>query len=139
MDGRSRSVSHAIVQASPLAGHKEMDSASARAYENHAQKFLDQRDRSTIGVGVVQQWAKSLPGGSEVLEIAWVGGIPVTRTLAAAGLRRWAVDSSPTLVAEFFPGEISGLMGPHRLVLREEDAIDIHLSLTACTCSRLTA
>lgn len=78
-----------------------MVSDSARAYENHARKFLNVRDRSTIGIGVIEQWAHSLPAGSDVLEIACGGGIPVTRTLAVAGLKLWAVDSSPTLVSEF--------------------------------------
>ena len=78
-----------------------MDSSSARAYEAHARAFLEKRDRSTIGVGLVERWAGSLPAGCEVLEIACGGGIPVTRALAGAGLRLWAVDSSPTLVAEF--------------------------------------
>lgn len=82
-------------------GQDAMNSASARAYEAHARAFLEKRDRSTIGVGVIQQWAASLPARCEVLEIACGGGIPVTRALAGAGLRLWAVDSSPTLVAEF--------------------------------------
>ncbi|MEL7068573.1 MAG: class I SAM-dependent methyltransferase [Cyanobacteria bacterium J06581_3] len=74
---------------------------SAKAYENHARKFLNVRDRSTIGIGVIEQWAHSLSAGSDVLEIACGGGIPVTRTLATTGLQLWAVDSSPTLVSEF--------------------------------------
>lgn len=74
---------------------------SSRAYENHAQKFLTVRDRSTVGISVIEQWAHSLPAGSDVLEIACGGGIPVTRTLAIAGLKLWAVDSSPTLISEF--------------------------------------
>ena len=78
-----------------------MDSDSARAYENHARKFLNIRDHSTIGIGVVERWAHSLPAGSDVLEIACGGGIPVTHTLTIAGLKLWAVDSSPTLVSEF--------------------------------------
>ena len=78
-----------------------MVSDSARAYENHARKFLNVRDRSKIGISVIEQWAHSLPTGSDVLEIACGGGIPVTRTLAVAGLKLWAVDSSPTLVSEF--------------------------------------
>ncbi|MEO1620817.1 MAG: class I SAM-dependent methyltransferase [Cyanobacteria bacterium J06632_3] len=78
-----------------------MVSDSARAYENHAQKFLAIRDRSKIGIGIAQQWAHSLPVGSDVLEIACGGGIPVTRTLVDAGLNLWAVDSSLTLLSEF--------------------------------------
>lgn len=78
-----------------------MDLDSVRAYEHHARRFLSVRDRSTIGIGVIEQWAQSLAEGSDVLEIACGGGLPVTRTLAAAGLTLWAVDSSPTLVSEF--------------------------------------
>jgi len=64
-----------------------MNSESARAYEAHARQFLEKRDRSTIGVGVVQRWAESLPGGSEVLEIACGGGVPVSRVLVTARSR----------------------------------------------------
>lgn len=78
-----------------------MASDSVSAYENHARKFLNARDCSTIGIHVIEQWAHSLPAGCDVLEIACGGGIPVTRTLASAGLKLWAVDSSPTLVSEF--------------------------------------
>ena len=80
---------------------KDMVSDSARAYEIYARQFLNVRDRSTIGIGVIEQWAHSLPAGSDVLEIACGGGIPVTRILTVAGLKLWAVDSSPTLVSEF--------------------------------------
>lgn len=78
-----------------------MTSDSVSAYENHAHKFLNARDRSTIGIPVIEQWAHSLPASSDVLEIACGGGIPVTHTLALAGLKLWAVDSSPTLISEF--------------------------------------
>lgn len=84
-----------------------MMSDSARAYEKHAHKFLSIRDRSTVGIGVIEQWASSLPIDTEVLEIACGGGIPVTRTLTNIGLKLWAIDSSPTLVSKFkvrFPG-----------------------------------
>lgn len=78
-----------------------MTSDSVSSYENHARKFLNTRDRSTIGIHVIEQWAHSLPTNSDVLEIACGGGIPVTRPLTLAGLKLWAVDSSPTLVSEF--------------------------------------
>ena len=75
-----------------------MDSASA--YEQHAQEFLRCRD-SSIGSEVVRQWERELPRGVEVIEIACGGGHPITKELVAAGLKLWAIDSSPTLVAEF--------------------------------------
>ncbi len=77
------------------------------AYEKHAQKFLERRDSSTVGLQVVDRWARSLRQGAEVLEIACGGGIPVTQALAGSGLQIWAIDPSPTLLKTFnhrFPG-----------------------------------
>jgi SAM-dependent methyltransferase len=82
-----------------------MDAASA--YEQHACHFLRERDKSAIGAHVAARWARTLARGADVIEIASGGGYPVTRELEAAGLRLWAVDGSPTLVAKFqsrFPG-----------------------------------
>lgn len=84
-----------------------MSTDSASAYEKHARAFLDARDRSTIGAGVVRRWAQALGTGTKVLEIGCGGGLPVSRVLVDAGLELWAMDSSPTLLAEFssrFPG-----------------------------------
>ena len=74
---------------------------SADAYDQHAAAFLRLRDRSTIGAEVVGAWAQSLTRGTEVIEIACGGGLPVTRVLADAGLRIWAIDASPTLLETF--------------------------------------
>lgn len=78
-----------------------MSADSASAYEKHARAFLSARDGSTVGAEVVRRWARSLASGTEVLEIACGGGLPVTRVLADAGLKVWATDSSPTLLSEF--------------------------------------
>jgi cyclopropane fatty-acyl-phospholipid synthase-like methyltransferase len=78
-----------------------MSADSASAYEKHARAFLSARDRWATGAEVVRQWAKSLGPATEVLEIGCGGGFPVTRVLADAGLKLWAVDSSPTLLSEF--------------------------------------
>jgi len=74
---------------------------SAAAYETHADAFLRARDNSPVGSRVVARWSALLPVRARVLELACGGGFPVTRVLAAAGLRLWAIDSSPTLVAAF--------------------------------------
>jgi cyclopropane fatty-acyl-phospholipid synthase-like methyltransferase len=74
---------------------------SAKAYEDHAQEFLRGRDTSPIGTHVVDKWSRTLRRGATVIELACGGGYPITRVLRAAGLQLWAVDSSPTLVAEF--------------------------------------
>ena len=78
-----------------------MSADSASAYEKHAREFLNARDCSAIGAAVVERWARSLSPCTEVLEIGCGGGFPVTRALANAGLKLWAVDSSPTLLSEF--------------------------------------
>ena len=74
---------------------------TASAYEAHAHSFLRTRDASAVGSRVVAQWARTLQPGAEVLELACGGGHPITQALHAGGLKLWAVDSSPTLLAEF--------------------------------------
>lgn len=74
---------------------------SAEAYEVCAHEFLRARDASPIGTQVVDQWSRSLRRDAMVIELACGGGYPVSRALEAAGLQLWAIDSSPTLVAEF--------------------------------------
>lgn len=76
-----------------------MDSASA--YEAHAHEFLNGRDQSLIGSQVVDQWSRTLSKGSAVIELGCGGGYPISRVLHEAGLKPWAIDSSPTLVAAF--------------------------------------
>nr|WP_315467377.1 class I SAM-dependent methyltransferase [uncultured Undibacterium sp.] len=74
---------------------------SAAAYDLHAQEFLTARDHSNIGVDVIVHWCITLSKDAEVLELACGGGYPITRVLHEAGLRLWAIESSPNLVAEF--------------------------------------
>lgn len=78
-----------------------MSSDSVTEYENHAVEFLRRRDQSTIGVDIVRRWAETLESGTDTLEIACGGGIPITRALLDSGLNVSAMDSSPTLVAAF--------------------------------------
>jgi hypothetical protein len=74
---------------------------SAEAYETHARDFLNARDRSPIGSQVAAQWINIFPSDAAIIELACGGGYPITRVLHAAGLQLWAVDSSPTLIAQF--------------------------------------
>jgi cyclopropane fatty-acyl-phospholipid synthase-like methyltransferase len=79
----------------------------ASAYEMHALEFLDARERFRTGADVVARWAKELPVGTDVIEIACGGGYPVTQVLVASGLNLWAIDASATLLERFrsrFPG-----------------------------------
>lgn len=74
---------------------------AARFYEAQALKYLDDRDRSGVGVDLVQSWAKSLPSGSTVVDIACGGGYPITKTLVESRLVVWVIDTSPTLLRQF--------------------------------------
>ena len=74
---------------------------SSEAYEIYAHEFLQGRDSSQIGSKIVDQWTHTLPQGAKVIELACGGGYPISRTLDAAGLQLWAIDSSPPLVAKF--------------------------------------
>ena len=74
---------------------------AAAAYEANARAFIRGRDRSPIGARVVEQWAHTLRKGAPVIEMACGGGYPITTVLEKAGLQLWAIDASPTLVAEF--------------------------------------
>ena len=78
-----------------------MNSDSISIYEQFAENFLEHRDGSPVGINVAKQWASSLNQGSDVIEIACGGGLPVTKTLIEAKLNVWAIDSSPTLVSKF--------------------------------------
>lgn len=74
---------------------------AGRFYEMQALQYLDDRDRSRVGVEVVEQWARSLPFGTPIVEIACGGGYPITQVLVDSGLAVWAIDTSPTLLRQF--------------------------------------
>jgi len=78
-----------------------MPTDSAIAYDLHAQEFLTARDHSNIGADVVALWCRTLSKDTQILELACGGGYPITRVLLEAGMRLWAIESSPNLVAEF--------------------------------------
>lgn len=73
----------------------------ASAYELHALEFLDARDKSLVGASIVASWARALPVGTDVIEIACGGGYPVSQTLVETGVNLWAIDPSPTLLERF--------------------------------------
>lgn len=73
---------------------------AVRFYETQALNYLDTRDRSGVGVEIVRNWAKSLPPGSTIVDIACGGGYPITRVLVDSGLVVWVIDTSPTLLKQ---------------------------------------
>ena len=74
---------------------------SAAAYESHWSKYLQNRDQSSVGARVTEQWSRTLPEGAATLELACGGGYPVTRVLQKTGLSIYAIDSSPSLLTRF--------------------------------------
>lgn len=72
-----------------------------RFYEMQALRYLDDRDRSRVGVELIEHWARSLPFGTPIVEIACGGGYPITQVLVDSGLAVWAIDTSPTLLRQF--------------------------------------
>jgi len=75
-----------------------MDESSG--YEAIASEFLRHRS-SGIGVQEVWNWARTLPHGSNVLDLGCGSGFPITSVLVEADLDVFAVDSSPSLVHAF--------------------------------------
>jgi len=77
----------------------------SNGYEEIAAHFMRAR-RAHIGPDVVRDWAQEFPSGAEVLELACGHGV-VSQVLVDQGLRLYAIDASPTLLAAFrerFPG-----------------------------------
>lgn len=54
----------------------------------------------SIGAAIVKEWADAFPPGAMVLDLGSGPGEPSTRILLEAGLTTYAVDASPTMVAE---------------------------------------
>jgi SAM-dependent methyltransferase len=67
-----------------------------------AERFL--AVRSTAGAAVVSAWARTLPAGSDVLDLGCGSGQPIAAALDAAGCRVYGIDASPRLVEAFALG-----------------------------------
>ncbi len=75
--------------------------SAANAYETHAMDFAGSRDRSTIGVPEIKQWASMLPKKATVIDLGCGSGYPLTKVLNDFDFQVWALDSSPTLIKLF--------------------------------------
>lgn len=73
----------------------------SNGYEAAAQEFLRRREKSSIGVAIVQSWARSLPRGGAILDLGCGAGVPISEALANEGLVVYGIDASPTLAAAF--------------------------------------
>jgi SAM-dependent methyltransferase len=72
---------------------------NANGYEELAYEYIRRRD-TWIGPDVVARWAAQLTPGAEVLELGCGHGV-VSQALLDAGVKLYAVDASPTLLAAF--------------------------------------
>ncbi len=79
-----------------------MDSSSA--YEKYADRFLQSRDRSSIGAKVVRRWADQPDTSTQVLELASGAGYPITRELEGAGFSVWQLIAHRHCLSSFNPG-----------------------------------
>ncbi len=84
--------------------HRKLDRSNG--YEAVSPEFLARRgrasDRSTaIGVREVRNWARTLPGGSNVIDLGCGPGFPITVVLIEEGLNVFGVDAAPSFVAAF--------------------------------------
>jgi len=79
---------------------------TSNGYEAVAKEFLGGRGNgdtraTAIGVKEVREWAKTLPHPGSVIDLGCGPGFPLTIVLVEAGLRVFAVDAAPSLVAAF--------------------------------------
>ena len=81
-----------------------MDRSSG--YEAVSAEFIARRGRSSnrstaIAVKEVQNWARTLPRGSSVIDLGCGPGFPITVVLIEEGLNVFGVDAPPSFVAAF--------------------------------------
>jgi SAM-dependent methyltransferase len=78
----------------------------SNGYESVSKEFLAHRGNGSrranaIGVKEVRKWAKTLPRGSSVIDLACGPGFPITVVLVEEGLQVFGVDAAPSFVAAF--------------------------------------
>lgn len=76
----------------------------SNGYEEVASVFIAGRGSGNgvgIGASVVARWAATLPPGATVIDLGCGTGDPITRIFIERGLKVYAVDASPSMVAVF--------------------------------------
>jgi len=72
----------------------------SNGYEQIAKSFMRARN-PRIGPATVRQWSKSLPHGTEILDLGCGFGVPISQALIEEGFGVYGVDASPSLIATF--------------------------------------
>ncbi len=76
----------------------------SNGYERVAIEFLSGRGcapSTAIGTTEVRNWARTLPHGAAVIDLGCGPGVPITKVLVNEGLKVYAIDAAPSLVAAF--------------------------------------
>lgn len=73
----------------------------SNGYEALAEKYLSLRKEHNVGLAFVEEWAREIKPGSEILEIGCGDGVPVSRALIDAGHSLFAIDASATMIQAF--------------------------------------
>jgi SAM-dependent methyltransferase len=78
----------------------------SNGYEAISAEWLARRGNgrtrsNAIGVKEVRRWAKTLPRGSNVIDLGCGPGFPITVVLVEEGLQVFGVDAAPSFVAAF--------------------------------------
>jgi len=75
----------------------------SNGYENIAKRFIQIRGEEIDGVGrsSVQNWIKSIPKNSIMLDLGCGTGIPISKVLVENKMKVYGIDASPTLISEF--------------------------------------
>jgi 2-polyprenyl-3-methyl-5-hydroxy-6-metoxy-1,4-benzoquinol methylase len=90
-----------------LQGRRVNEHDPTNGWEAVAAEFIRDGTLSTVGVARIREWCRSLPPGTDVLDIGCGPGTIRPRVLAEAGFGLYGVDASPTLAAAYqkvFPG-----------------------------------
>lgn len=72
----------------------------SNGYEQIAETFMRARN-PRIGPATVRQWSRTLPPGTEILDLGCGHGYPVSQALSDEGFVIYGVDASATLITAF--------------------------------------
>lgn len=73
----------------------------SNGWEAAAQEFIADRDRSRVGVAVIEAWCRELPAGAAVLDLGAGPGGARSRVLHDRELSVYATDAAPSLIRAY--------------------------------------
>jgi cyclopropane fatty-acyl-phospholipid synthase-like methyltransferase len=73
----------------------------SNGWEAIAESFIQERERSSVGVATIQAWSQSLPEGSAILDLGCGPGGLRSEVLINKGFAVYGVEASPSLAEAF--------------------------------------